>query len=133
VAARRFVFQQIVQVTGAFIAQSQKGWTAHRHPDPFTSRLVLHRGRRRSNGSSTHAAEAILRIILRAALRTSHCHSCRHHYTNLDANSARPFGTPPEGRRVLQSDGNNFLCVLSGFLCVLSGNGFDFAAIVEES
>jgi hypothetical protein len=93
-ATGRLVFQQIVQVAGAFIPEPQKRRTAYWDSYSFTSRVMLNGSRRWSKGSPAHAAEAVLRIILLAALHASHCHGYRHHYTNSDANSARPFGIP---------------------------------------
>jgi hypothetical protein len=129
-AARRLVFQQIVQVARALIPQPQKRRAAHRNSSSFASQLI---GRRwRSKGSPTHAAEAILRIILLTALHASYCHGYRHHYTNSDANSARPFGMPPAMTMSAVVRTGFFVC-FAEFLRVLCGNGFDLAYIVEKS
>jgi hypothetical protein len=88
------LFKEIVQIARAFVSQSQKGRTAYRHSDSFAACFTSGRRRRWSQRGPTHAAETVLGIILLAALNTSHCHGSRHHYTNSDAKSARPFGMP---------------------------------------
>jgi hypothetical protein len=96
-APGRFVLQQVVQVTVAFIAQPQKRRAAHRDSDFFASCDIWGCRRRGPKRSPAQAAETILRIILLAALHASHCHGYWHHYTNSDADWARPFGIPPYG------------------------------------
>lgn len=91
-AAWRLIFKQVIQITGAFVSQPQKRGAAYRLPGSFPRNIVSERRQGRSQRGPTDAAETVLGVIFLAALKTTHCHGSRHHYTNSDANLARPFG-----------------------------------------
>src|SRR6476646_1445309 len=91
-AAWRLIFKQVIQITGAFVPQPQKRGAAYRLPRSFPHDIVSEWRQGWSQRGSTDAAETVLWVIFLAALKATNCHGSRHHYTNSDANLARPFG-----------------------------------------